>query len=46
MLRCRRTRGEIVWLASGGPGLQQRRGHVMKRSATWSIFPRRVCITT
>jgi hypothetical protein len=33
-LRCRRTRGGIARLASGGRGLQQRRGRAMKRSAT------------
>jgi hypothetical protein len=33
-LRCRRTRGGISGLASGGRGLRQRRGRVMKRSST------------
>jgi hypothetical protein len=30
-LRCRRTRGGIARLASGGRGLQERRGRAMKR---------------
>jgi hypothetical protein len=38
-LRCRRTRGGIAWLASGGRGLWRRRGRAMKRSATWPICP-------
>jgi hypothetical protein len=33
-LRCRRTRGGIAGLASGGHGLRRRRGRVMKKSAT------------
>jgi hypothetical protein len=32
-LRCRRTRGGITGLASGGCGLWRRRGRAMKRSA-------------
>jgi hypothetical protein len=32
-LRCRRTRGGIAGLASGGRGLRKRRGRVMKKSA-------------
>jgi hypothetical protein len=35
-LRCQRTRGGIAGLASGEHGLRQRRGRLMKRSATWS----------
>jgi hypothetical protein len=33
-LRCRRTRGGIAGLASGGRGLWQWRGRAMKRNAT------------
>jgi hypothetical protein len=33
-LRCRRTRGGIAGLASGGRGLRQWHGRAMKRSAT------------
>jgi hypothetical protein len=33
-LRSWQTRVGITWLASGGRGLQQRRGRAMKRSAT------------
>jgi hypothetical protein len=38
-LRCRRTRGGIAGLASGGRGLRQWHGRAMKRSATWPICP-------
>jgi hypothetical protein len=33
-LRCRRTRGGIAGLASGGRGLRRRRDRAMKRNAT------------
>jgi hypothetical protein len=38
-LWCRRMRGGIAVLASGGHGLWWRRGRAMKRSATWPICP-------
>jgi hypothetical protein len=44
-LRCRRTRGGITGLTSGGHELRQRRGHAMKRSSTWPNCPRGVCIS-